>query len=70
MTPEEERLYKSVTLDIEEMRREVGAVRLAHKEDKVRLLMHRWRFPSLSYHGIEGAYSGSGGKNVIPAKVK
>ncbi|PSN44883.1 Cytosolic non-specific dipeptidase [Blattella germanica] len=45
VTPEEERLYKSVTLDMEEMRREIGAIRLAHKEDKVRLLMHRWRFP-------------------------
>ncbi|KAJ9577990.1 hypothetical protein L9F63_025147 [Diploptera punctata] len=69
VTPEEERVYKSVTLDVEEMRREVGANKLAHKEDKVRLLMHRWRFPSISYHGIEGAYSGPGGKSIIPAKV-
>lgn len=33
------------------------------------LLMHRWRFPSLSLHGIEGAFSGSGAKTVIPRKV-
>lgn len=31
--------------------------------------MHRWRYPSLSIHGIEGAFSGSGTKTVIPAKV-
>lgn len=31
--------------------------------------MHRWRFPSLSLHGIEGAFSASGAKTVIPRKV-
>lgn len=31
--------------------------------------MHRWRNPSLSIHGIEGAFSGAGAKTVIPAKV-
>lgn len=33
------------------------------------VLMHRWRYPSLSLHGIEGAFSGSGAKTVIPRKV-
>ena len=31
--------------------------------------MARWRMPSLSLHGIEGAFSQSGAKTVIPAKV-
>ena len=31
--------------------------------------MHRWRFPSLSVHGIQGAFDGSGAKTVIPRKV-
>lgn len=31
--------------------------------------MHRWRYPSLSLHGVEGAFSGQGAKTVIPAKV-
>lgn len=31
--------------------------------------MHRWRYPSLSLHGIEGAFSGAGAKTVIPRKV-
>ena len=28
-----------------------------------------WRYPSLSLHGIEGAFSAPGAKTVIPAKV-
>lgn len=31
--------------------------------------MNRWRFPSLSLHGIEGAFDGAGAKTVIPRKV-
>ncbi|KAL0962247.1 hypothetical protein UPYG_G00337600 [Umbra pygmaea] len=33
------------------------------------VLMHRWRYPSLSLHGIEGAFSETGAKTVIPRKV-
>jgi acetylornithine deacetylase/succinyl-diaminopimelate desuccinylase-like protein len=33
------------------------------------ILMGRWRHPCLSLHGIEGAFSGPGGKTVIPRKV-
>jgi nonspecific dipeptidase len=36
---------------------------------KVKLLQHRWRFPSLSIHGLEGAFSEPGCKTVIPRKV-
>ena len=28
--------------------------------------MNRWRHPTLSLHGIEGAYSDQGAKTVIP----
>lgn len=31
--------------------------------------MHKWRFPSLSVHGVQGAFDGSGAKTVIPRKV-
>ena len=31
--------------------------------------MHRWRYPSLSLHGIEGAFAETGAKTVIPRKV-
>lgn len=30
---------------------------------------YRWRYPSLSIHGVEGAFSAPGAKTVIPAKV-
>lgn len=31
--------------------------------------MHLWRYPSLSIHGIEGAFHEPGIKTVIPARV-
>lgn len=31
--------------------------------------MARWRFPSLSLHGIQGAFYEPGAKTVIPRKV-
>ena len=31
--------------------------------------MARWRYPSLSVHGVEGAFSAPGAKTVIPAQV-
>lgn len=51
------------------LREEIGATCLPHNENKTQLLMHRWRYPSLSIHGIEGAFSETGAKTVIPAKV-
>lgn len=51
------------------VRKDIGAHRMAHNEDKTKVLMHRWRYPSLSIHGIEGAFAEPGAKTVIPAKV-
>ena len=31
--------------------------------------MARWRFPTLSIHGIEGAFSDPGAKTVLPRRV-
>jgi acetylornithine deacetylase/succinyl-diaminopimelate desuccinylase-like protein len=31
--------------------------------------MHKWRYPSLSVHGVQGAFDGTGAKTVIPRKV-
>lgn len=36
---------------------------------QVDVLAHRWRYPTVSIHGIEGAFSDPGTKTVIPAKV-
>ncbi|XP_012533231.1 cytosolic non-specific dipeptidase [Monomorium pharaonis] len=61
--------YKDIEFDIDEFRETVGTARLAHEEDKIKILIHRWRQPSLSIHGIEGAFSEPGAKTVIPSKV-
>ncbi|XP_076450715.1 cytosolic non-specific dipeptidase-like [Babylonia areolata] len=68
LTPEEEALYGPIDFDPEDYRADIGAKKLIH-DQKEKVLMHRWRYPSLSLHGIEGAFSGSGCKTVIPRKV-
>ena len=37
--------------------------------NKTDILMRRWRYPSLSIHGVHGAFAEPGEKTVIPAKV-
>lgn len=65
----EQDIYNKITFDVDSYRNEMGATKLMHKEDKTALLMHRWRYPSLSLHGIEGAFYEPGQKTVIPRKV-
>lgn len=49
---------------------EVSAgAKITISDDKASTLMGRMRSPSLSLHGIEGAFYGAGAKTVIPAKV-
>ncbi|XP_015181069.1 PREDICTED: cytosolic non-specific dipeptidase [Polistes dominula] len=61
--------YETIEFDVHELRESCGATKLPHNENKIQLLMHRWRQPSLSLHGIEGAFSEPGAKTVIPRKV-
>ncbi|KAL8589235.1 Metallopeptidase M20 [Nucella lapillus] len=68
LTPEEEALYGPIEFDMVDYQKDIGAKKLIH-DNKQDILMHRWRYPSLSLHGIEGAFSGSGAKTVIPRKV-
>lgn len=68
VTTRELELYKDISFDLEGFRQEIGSNRLLY-EDKTNLLMHRWRYPSLSLHGIEGAFYEQGSKTVIPRKV-
>lgn len=65
VTKEEEALYDTIEFNVEEFKEE-NKVNTFHT-DKMSLLMARWRFPTLSLHGIEGAFSGKGAKTVIPA---
>lgn len=68
LTDEEHKHYETIEFDQEDFRRGLNAPKL-QKEKKADILMHLWRYPSLSLHGIEGAFSGAGAKTVIPAKV-
>ena len=68
VTDKEESLYDDVDFSVEELNAATGS-KTSIYQNKKDILMHRWRFPSLSLHGIEGAFSGAGAKTVIPAKV-
>merc|ERR1719228_313180 len=70
LTPEEAAKYTNIDFDPEEYRGDIGTPgRLMHGQDKVKTLMARWRYPSLSLHGIQGAFADPGAKTVIPRKV-
>mmetsp|Transcript_28935 Transcript_28935/g.61657 ORF Transcript_28935/g.61657 Transcript_28935/m.61657 type:complete len:519 (-) Transcript_28935:152-1708(-) len=69
LTPEEEKLYEGIDFPLEGQRQASGCEKLMHNDDQKKALMHIWRYPALSVHGIEGCHSGPGAKTVIPAKV-
>ncbi|XP_013195460.1 cytosolic non-specific dipeptidase [Amyelois transitella] len=69
LTENEKKLYTTIDFDTEAYRKSIDAPKLAHNGDKEQILMHRWRYPSLSLHGIEGAAFQPGAKTVIPGKV-
>ncbi|XP_017601653.1 PREDICTED: beta-Ala-His dipeptidase isoform X1 [Corvus brachyrhynchos] len=65
---EERKLYESIEFDLEEHRINCGVKKFLYST-KEEILLHLWRYPSLSVHGIEGAFHEPGIKTVIPAKV-
>ena len=80
LTPEESALYKNLAFSMTELHDAIGSTTALFPDEK-NTLMHRyhlqnhrftgrWRYPSLSLHGIEGAFSAPGAKTVIPARVK
>ncbi|KAI1003067.1 Cys-Gly metallodipeptidase [Podosphaera aphanis] len=68
LTEEEKALYGDIAFTMDDLYESLGSKTSIH-HDKEPTLMARWRYPSLSIHGIEGAFSQSGAKTVIPAKV-
>lgn len=68
MTEEEKSLYGDISYTMDNLYESLGS-KTAIYDDKQKTLMARWRYPSLSVHGIEGAFSAPGAKTVIPAKV-
>jgi Cys-Gly metallodipeptidase DUG1 len=68
LTDDEKALYGDIAFTMDNLYESLGSKAAIH-DDKERTLMSRWRYPSLSLHGIEGAFSAPGAKTVIPAKV-
>ena len=68
LTEEEKALYGPISYTMENLYESLGSMTSIFP-DKEQTLMARWRNPSLSIHGIEGAFSTPGAKTVIPAKV-
>lgn len=60
--------YQDLDYSVADLEKVAGGP-ISLSDDKATVLMGRTREPSLSLHGIEGAYSGAGGKTVIPATV-
>lgn len=68
MTDDEKALYGDISYTMDNLYESLGST-TGIFDSKERTLMARWRYPSLSIHGIEGAFSAPGAKTVIPAKV-
>ena len=68
LAKEEEGLYDGIAYTMDDLHESLGS-RTTIFEDKQRTLMAHWRYPSLSVHGVEGAFAGPGAKTVIPASV-
>lgn len=69
LTEEERKLYEVIDVTVADFESAIGG-KVTISEDKAEVLMGRMRYPSLSIHGIEGAFSAQGAKTVIPASVK
>ncbi|XP_050543642.1 cytosolic non-specific dipeptidase isoform X2 [Daktulosphaira vitifoliae] len=68
LSEKEKELFMKLDFNVDNHLTDIG-VSKPLKETKEDLLINNWRKPSLSIHGIEGAFSGSGFKTVIPRKV-
>ena len=66
---EEHAKYENIDFDVADFKNDIKTAKLVNDGDKIKTLMARWRFPSLSLHGIQGAFDGTGAKTVIPRKV-
>lgn len=69
LTEKEKKLYEDIDYSLDDLNASTGSNTALYKR-KEDILMHRWRYPSLSLHGVEGAFSSAGAKTVIPAKVQ
>ncbi|KAJ3070833.1 hypothetical protein HDU98_006174 [Podochytrium sp. JEL0797] len=68
VTEAENSLYQNLDFTLSDIHNATESQTTIHESVRD-TLMSRWRFPSLSLHGIEGAFYSPGAKTVIPAKV-
>ncbi|KAF2729182.1 CNDP dipeptidase [Polyplosphaeria fusca] len=68
LTDEEAALYPPIAFTMDDLHQSLGN-QVSIYNDKNDALKHKMRYPSLSLHGIEGAFYTPGAKTVIPAKV-
>ncbi|KAK3824594.1 MAG: hypothetical protein J3Q66DRAFT_93389 [Benniella sp.] len=68
LTEDEEASYPSLDFCLDTLHCAIDATNTIH-DSHIDALKGRWRYPSLSIHGVEGAFSAPGAKTVIPAKV-
>ncbi|PVV05132.1 hypothetical protein BB560_000354 [Smittium megazygosporum] len=68
LTPEEDSLYNAIAFKNSDMTKDLQFDGLIH-DSEADVLKSRMRYPSLSLHGIEGAFYSPGCKTVIPSKV-
>lgn len=68
VTEEEDKRYDGIKFELNELEDNIGSKTII--QDNVKdALKARWRFPSLSIHGVEGAFYSPGAKTVIPRRV-
>jgi Cys-Gly metallodipeptidase DUG1 len=68
MTEQELALYPPIAFTMDDLKESLGGEVAIHGT-KEEALQHKMRYPSLSLHGIEGAFYSEGAKTVIPARV-
>ncbi|MFX0149673.1 MAG: M20/M25/M40 family metallo-hydrolase [Candidatus Hodarchaeota archaeon] len=68
ITEEERKLYENLEFSLEDYKKSLGLNRVLD-ENPIRTLMNMWRNPSLTIHGIQGAFSEPGMKTVVPSSI-
>lgn len=68
LTDKERAVYDVMDFSLSDVENAAGS-KTTVSENKPDVLMARMRYPSLSLHGIEGAFAEPGSKTVIPARV-
>jgi len=69
VTQDEQEKFEAIHFEMKDIHDAIGGDQ-TFTSDTVKTLMGRMRNPSLSLHGIEGAFSAPGSKTVIPCSVK